>query len=166
MINRLLAITLAATGLAALAGCGDGQVVANSATRATAPAPIHLGRHELALGLGNGFRAALDRLAVLQQPRDGAADLGQDLPAGLLRDVRCATSAARPAGAQPWPWRCDVRWETTRGTPKSTAYAVRLLATGCFAAGATPRLHTRFDPTINTYAEHPLNTITSVRKGC
>jgi hypothetical protein len=59
-----------------------------------------------------------------------------------------------------------VRWETLRGTTKSTTYAVRLLPTGCFAAGARPQLPPHIDPTIKTYSEHPLNTIASLGKGC
>jgi hypothetical protein len=59
-----------------------------------------------------------------------------------------------------------VRWETPAGRPRATRYAVTVLPTGCFGAAAQPKLADHFDPTINTYAEHPLNTIISVRKGC
>jgi hypothetical protein len=139
----------------ALAGCG-----ASDRTPAASPVPVArtLEQHELALQLGNGFRAGLARLAVMEQPRDGATDLGQDLPAGLLRDVRCAARSGR--------WTCRVRWETPAGRPRATRYAVTLLRNGCFGAAATPKLADHFDPTINTYAEHPLNTIISVGKGC
>jgi hypothetical protein len=59
-----------------------------------------------------------------------------------------------------------VRWETVAGTPRATTYAVRNLAGGCFAAGAVPRLRDVHDPTIASYTEHPLNAVTSLRKGC
>jgi hypothetical protein len=165
----LVAVACAALAAAALSGCGAND--AKTARAATsAPAPVargYLDRHALALGVGNGFRAQLDQLAVMQQPPDGATDLGQDLPAGLLRDVRCAPAAGRPARAtKAWAWTCRVRWETLAGATKTTNYAVRDFATGCFAAGATPRLPDVKDPTIASYSEHPLNAIASVRKGC
>jgi hypothetical protein len=173
-MHRLLATVLAAVALPGLVACGDtghipaGRGGVGAATPVNAAAtPRYLARHALALQLGNGFRAGLDRLAVMDQPREGATDLGQELPSGLLRDVSCASAGARPAAtAASWPWRCRVRWETLRGTPKTTNYAVRLLPTGCFAAGATPRLQPHLDPTIKTYAEHPLNAVASFRKGC
>ncbi|HMJ34207.1 MAG TPA: hypothetical protein VK501_09835 [Baekduia sp.] len=166
MTHRLLTTALAALCLPALAACGDAQdgrgdtaaAAAAPATPVSAPAPVRLDGHELALQLGNGFRAALDRLAVLQQPREGATDLGQDLPTGLLRDVRCSAASGG--------YRCRVRWETLRGTPQRTDYAVRVLKGGCFAAGATPRMRPQYDPTIATYTEHPLNAVASLRKGC
>jgi hypothetical protein len=170
--HPLILLVVAATVAGALAGCGGGDgrsgATTTPATAAGAPARAirFLDRHALALQLGNGFRSGLDRLAVMDQPREGATDLGQDLPAGLLRDVRCTPATARPAGARPWPWRCRVRWETVAGGPRTTRYAVRLLPTGCFAAGARPALPQRHDPTINTFAEHPLNTIISIRRGC
>jgi hypothetical protein len=73
--------------------------------------------------------------------------------------VRCTPAGAGAA-------RCRVRWETLRGTAQTTDYAVRALRGGCFAAAATPRLPQHYDPTIATYAEHPLNAITSLRTGC
>jgi hypothetical protein len=164
MTHRLLATALAVLALPALAACGAaGDAAAPGHAAPVLPAvpvsaPAALDRHAIALQLGNGFRTALDRLAVLDQPRDGASDLGQDLPSGLLRDVRCTPGV--PA------MRCRVRWETLRGTPQTTHYRVRVLPGGCFAAAATPRLAPHYDPTIATYSEHPLNAITSVRKGC
>ena len=163
MTHRLLATVLTTLALPALAACGDARDAtppprATAASATPVSAPTGLDRHAVALQLGNGFRTALDRLAVLDQPRDGASDLGQDLPSGLLRDVRCTPGV--PA------LRCRVRWETLRGTPQTTRYRVRLLPGGCFAAAATRRLKPHYDPTIATYSEHPLNAITSVRKGC
>ncbi|HWH93981.1 MAG TPA: hypothetical protein VNT03_08975, partial [Baekduia sp.] len=162
---------------ATLAACGDdGGGAASAADRASTPAALtaargshYLGRHALALAVGNGFRARLDQLAVMQQPPEGATDLGQDLPTGLVRDVRCAPAGgatAPPTGGHPQMWRCRVRWETVAGALKTTNYSVRSLATGCFAAGATPRLPEVKDPTIASYSEHPLNTVISLRKGC
>jgi hypothetical protein len=179
MDHRLPALSMGAFAVcasaAALSGCGDGGGARAGATTAPATArsvaarPAYLDRHALALAVGNGFRARLDQLAVVQQPPEGATDLGQDLPAGLVRDVRCdaaAGTAAPPAGGRPWTWSCRVRWETVAGAPKTTNYTVRSLATGCFAAGATPRLPDVRDPTIASYSEHPLNVVASQRKGC
>src|SRR4051812_4732438 len=111
MQHRLLmAGLLVAT--CALGACGEDDPVGGSAapTGATAVAvaarPAYLERHDLALAVGNGVRARLDQLAVMQQPPDAASDLGQSLPAGLLRDVSCAPDGARPSGGQTWTWRC------------------------------------------------------------
>lgn len=170
MHHRLLmAGVLAAT--CALGACGDDDdpagPAAKAGTAAAAPArSAYLDRHDLALGVGNGVRARLDQLAVMQQPPDAASDLGQSLPAGLVRDVSCAPAGDRPAGGRPWAWRCRVRWETVAGATRATNYSVRSFATGCFAAGATPRLSPVKDPTIASFSEHPLNTVTSLRKGC
>lgn len=166
MPHRRLAVCLLAA--ASLAACGGGSAHggAGAGTPRSAGPARYLDRHALALALGNGFRAGLDQLAVMEQPPEGATDLGQDLPAGLLRDVRCAPATPRPAGARPWPWSCRVRWETLGGASKITNYTVRAFATGCFAAGATPRLADIRDPTIATFSEHPLNAVASVRKGC
>jgi hypothetical protein len=172
MTHRLLALATGALAAAAMAGCGSAaHDAAPPAADANAGAAVHgparyLDRHALALALGNGFRTRLDQLAVMQQPADGATDLGQSLPAGLVRDVRCASDAARPAGAAPWPWRCRVRWETVAGRTKTTNYTVRSFPTGCFAAGAVPRMAAVKDPTIASYSEHPLNAVASQRKGC
>jgi hypothetical protein len=165
MPSRLTCLTLAALLAAAPTACGGGGRP-RAATPAAPAAPRYLDRHDLALQLGNGFRERLARLAVMEQPRDDATDLGQDLPAGLLRDVRCAPAAPVGAAGRRRPWTCRVRWETAAGRPRTLRYAVTLLPTGCFGAAATPRLPDHFDPTINTYAEHPLETIVSVRNGC
>jgi hypothetical protein len=146
-------------------GCGG----AHRGAAAPTPAPRaagYLTASELQRDLGNGFRAGLDRLAVMDQPRDDASDLGQERPTGLLDRVTCEPAGAKPAKAQPWPWRCTVRWQTAAGRAKTTRYAVRLFPTRCFAAGASPALPPHRDPTIESYAEHPLNTVISVKKGC
>jgi hypothetical protein len=135
----------------AVAGCG-GRPAAPAAVPAPAPAK-HLDRVELARLLGNGFRDGLDRLAVMDQPPDDASDLGQSLPTGLLDRVTCAGAPA---------WHCTVRWQTAGGTPRTTRYAVRVSRTGCFSAGADPALPPHRDPTIQTYSEHPLNTLVGV----
>jgi hypothetical protein len=160
------ALCALAVGLAACGGDDDRTPASPSAHAMAAGTPRYLDRHALALALGNGVRARLDQLAVMQQPPEVATDLGQDLPAGLVRDVSCAPDGARPADAKPWVWRCRVRWETVAGTAKTTNYAVRSLPTGCFAAGAQPRLPDVKDPTIASYSEHPLNAVASQRKGC
>ena len=164
MTSRRTGLTIAALVAVTLTACGGGDA-RRTATTATPRAPWYLDRHALALQLGNGFRERLSRLAVMEQPRDDATDLGQDLPTGLLRDVRCGVAGPVAAGGRR-PWACRVRWETAAGRPRTLRYAVTLLPGGCFGAAATPRLPDHFDPTINTYAEHPLETIVSVRKGC
>ncbi len=146
----------------ALAGCG-GRNASAPPVRHARPAR-YLSSLELRQDLGNGFRAGLERLAVLSQPPDDASDLGQPLPAGLLDRVTCAAAGTRTARF--WPWHCTVRWLTAGGRAQRTDYAVRLLPTGCFAAGADPALPPHRDPTIQTYTEHPLNTLVSVTAGC
>src|SRR4051812_24162027 len=148
------------------AGCGGGGH--HSATASTPPrrAVGYLTAGELRRDLGNGFRAGLDRLAVMDQPVDDATDLGQDLPTGLLDRVACSAAAPKPANPQPWPWSCTVKWKTAGGRARSTRYAVRLFPTRCFAAGADPALPNHRDPTIGSFAEHPLNTVVSVKRGC
>jgi hypothetical protein len=156
---RRAALTLALI----LAGCGGAH------HGAAAPRPVargYLGAADLQRDLGNGFRAGLDRLAVMEQPRDDASDLGQERPTGLLDRVTCEPAAGKPAKPEAWPWRCTVRWQTSAGRAKTTRYAVRLFPTRCFAAGATPALPPRRDPAIASYSEHPLNTVISVKKGC
>ncbi len=146
-----------------LVGCGGAH------HGVAAPRPVahgYLGAAELQRDLGNGFRAGLDRLAVLEQPRDDASDLGQERPTGLLDRVTCEQAGAKPVKAEPWPWRCTVRWQTAAGRARTTRYAVRLFPTRCFAAGADPALPPHRDPTIASYSEHPLNTVISVKKGC
>jgi hypothetical protein len=170
MHHRRAALVTSALALAAppaLSACGGDDAAPTTPAKAPAPRTArYLDDHALALAVGNGFRARLDQLAVMQQPPEVATDLGQDLPAGLVRDVSCAPDGARPADAKPWVWRCRVRWETVAGTAKTTNYAVRSLPTGCFAAGAQPRLPDVKDPTIASYSEHPLNAVASQRKGC
>jgi hypothetical protein len=148
------------------AGCGGGghrpAVASPSAPRAAG----YLTAGELRRDLGNGFRAGLDKLAVMDQPVDDASDLGQELPTGLLDHVSCSEAALKPANAEPWQWSCTVKWKTASARARSTRYAVRLFPTRCFAAGAVPALPTHRDPTIGSFAEHPLNTVVSVKRGC
>ncbi|HWI73890.1 MAG TPA: hypothetical protein VNT55_18155 [Baekduia sp.] len=170
MRSRGVALVAAASVITTLAACGSEdpapRATGTAAATSHVAAPRYLDRHALALGLGNGVRARLDQLAVMQQPPDAASDLGQSLPAGLLRDVACSPAGARPSDDAAWPWTCRVRWETVAGTTKTTNYAVKSFATGCFAAGADPRLPDVKDPTIASYSEHPLNVVTSLGKGC
>jgi hypothetical protein len=163
-----LRIVPAAVALAAAlvaAGCGGGGGSSEQGASAGA-APHFLSAAELQRGLGNGFRRALDQVAVMSQRGDDAVDLGQSLPTGLLDRVRCRPAAPRPTGAGAWRWGCDVRWQSAEGRPRRTRYDVRLRPNGCFRAGAKPRYHDRYDPTIRTFAEDPLNAIVSVRRGC
>jgi hypothetical protein len=102
----------------------------------------------------------------MSQKSEDAMDLGQRLPTGLLSEVRCSSSAAQPSGSAAWPWSCDVRWKTVEGHAQRTRYAVRLTRGECFAAGAAPRRQPRYDATIRTYAEDPLNALVGGRRGC
>ena len=53
-----------------------------------------------------------------------------------------------------------------RGPQEQTRYAVRLRRGQCFAAGATPARAARYDSTIRTYSEDPLNALGNARPGC
>jgi hypothetical protein len=135
----------------ALAACGGGTAARDAAH----PPPVQrLTNAELAVQLGNGFRHALYRLAVMSQPGDDATDLGQALPTGTVRDVRCASRS------------CTVRWKTVQGHRAVTRYRIEADRRGCFYATAQPALPERYDATIATYSEHPLNTLQSARRGC
>jgi hypothetical protein len=138
-----------------LGGCGG------HAHTTPAPPARFLSGAELDTQLGNGFRQALYRLAVMSQPGDDAADLGQQLPTGTVRLVSC-----RRNGPDSRKWTCAVRWGTVNGKRESTLYAVDMNARGCFFASATPQLPSHYDSTIRTYSEHPLNSLQSLRRGC
>jgi hypothetical protein len=102
----------------------------------------------------------------MSQRTEDAMDLGQRLPTGLLRDVSCDAGGPAPGGGRAWGWTCKVSWRTAEGRPQGTTYAVRLRRGQCFAAGATPARGARYDSTIRTYSEDPLNAFGSVRPGC
>lgn len=103
----------------------------------------------------------------MSQPADGATDLGQSLPTGVVDRVACAPPAAArtPTGGIEVA-RCAVRWRTQAGHPRSTDYRVRLYPDGCFDASARPSLPPHIDPTIEGYSEHPLNVLVGAEKGC
>lgn len=153
-----------------LGGCGSGGT--DSASGAAASdvgnaGPAHYASGlELRRQLANAFDAGLYRLAVMSQPPDSATDLGQALPTGLVHGVSCSRPG-RASGAEELELtHCAVGWETVGGEPRSTRYLVRLFPTGCFAAGAIPRLPQHRDPTIESFAEHPLNALVSVARQC
>lgn len=157
----------------ALGSGGCGSVEGASSTGATddgaqagAVAARYASGLDLRRQLANAFDAGLYRLAVMSQPRDSATDLGQSLPTGLVRTVSCGR-AGTPEGPQRTEVaHCSVAWQTVSGAPRRTRYLVRLFPTGCFAAGATPRLPQHRDNTIETYSEHPLNALVSVARQC
>ena len=102
----------------------------------------------------------------MSQPSDGATDLGQELPTGLVRRVSCE-APRRPADAEkPAFANCSVSWQTVGGDARATRYLVRLFPTGCFAAGARPPLPQHRDTTIESYGENPLNALVSVEPQC
>jgi hypothetical protein len=148
---------LVLAGALALSGC-FGSADEQPAKETAHVSGPDLPARQLERELGNGFRRSLYRLAVMSQHSDDATDLGQDLPTGLLDRVRCGGTGSR--------WTCTVRWKTTGGRPRTTRYAVRQLGGGCFSAGAEPPLPERYDSTIRSYAENPLNVVVSTRRGC
>jgi hypothetical protein len=123
-------------------------------------------RGHLERQLGNAFRKGLYRLAVMSQRSADAMDLGQRLPTGLLRSVRCDSAGPQPSGGGTWAWTCKVAWRSVEGRSERTTYAVRLRPGACFAAGATPHRGVRYDSTIRTYSQDPLDALGSVRPGC
>ena len=152
-----LALLVLATG-----GCfgGEDSTAGGPSTAAQAPpAPgRYLTRAELANQLGNVFHRGLYQVAVMSQPGDDASDLGQSLPTGTLRDISCEGAQRR--------WSCRVSWETVDARRETTVYRVAMNPRGCFFAAATPALPQRFDATIRSYSEHPLNELQSLRRGC
>jgi len=149
-----------------LAGCGGGASADPAAASTAHPTGGYLAATDLERQLGNAFRKGLYRLSVMTQRSEDAKDLGQPLPTGLLRVVRCASTAPRPSGGGAWTWSCDVRWKSIEGQAQRTRYVVRLAPGACFAAGAAPRRRPRYDATIATYSEDPLNALASLRPGC
>ena len=152
----LVLIVLAAGGCSG----GEDSTAAGPSTAVQAPpAPgRYLTRAELATQLGNVFHRGLYQVAVMSQPGDDASDLGQSLPTGTLRDVSCDGAQRR--------WSCRVSWESVDARRQTTVYDVQMSPRGCFAAAATPALAQRYDATIRSYSEHPLNELQSLRRGC
>jgi hypothetical protein len=144
----------------ALAACGGGTGARDEARPAAAPRAVAVTAPELATQLGNGFRRGLYRLAVMSQPGDDATDLGQQLLTGSVHDVRCTPDGETSR------WACAVRWKTVDGHRATTHYRIAVDGRGCFYAAARPALPERYDATIATYSEHPLNTVQSLRRGC
>jgi hypothetical protein len=165
-ISTILPLAAAAV-LAAASGCGGGGADA-AATDPDPGGPVgYLAPRELERAIGNGFRDDLARLAVMDQRGDDATDLDQPLPSGLLDRVRCRPASPRPeGGASGWGWRCDVAWRTSAGRAARLRYRVVLRPNGCLAAGADPRRATRYDPTIRSFAEDPLNAVVSADPAC
>jgi hypothetical protein len=171
-------VAVAALALVALTGAGCGSAGRTTASLATSTSPVvaavaaapttasFLPADDVDRKIANGFRVALDRLGVMTQPPDQGVDVGQPVPTGQLRDVRCFATAARPRSAVPWRWGCRVRWAPLTGEVLTTRYAVRLQPGGCFTAGAQPARPQVRDSTAGTFSEDPLNTIVGVGKGC
>jgi hypothetical protein len=162
-LRRLTAIALL---LAApvVSGCGGGDHAPSE--KLARPKGGYLVASDLERQVGNAFRKGLYRLAVMSQRSDEAKDLGQPLPTGLLDRVSCSSSAPRPTDGRVWLWTCGVTWKSVEGRREQTRYEVRLSPGLCFAAGATPARAKRYDATIRTYSEDPLNVLASVRSGC
>jgi hypothetical protein len=161
---RRLALTALLLAAPVVSGCGgEGRAVSRTSPR---PAGGYIADSDLERQLGNAFRKGLYRLAVMRQRSDEARDLGQPVPTGLLRGVRCAPNAPRPGGAAVWRWNCEVRWKSVERRAQRTQYVVRLRPGECFAAGATPTRKPRYDATIRSFSEDPLNVLGSLRPGC
>ena len=163
-VRRPSALTVIAVLL--VAGCGGGAKHTSTRTAARpAAGGDYLSTGELEVQVGNSFRRGLYRLAVMSQAEDDAKDLGQPLPTGTVDGVHCAP-ASRPDGAAPWQWRCRVRWRSAAGHRQLTRYTLRVTPPGCFSAGAVPRRGARYDSTIRSYVEDPLDALVSARRGC
>lgn len=145
------------------AGCGSDAPAKTAAAQPATYLPAL--PHDLERELGSTFSAGLDRLAVMTQPTDDASDLGQSLPTGTLRSVRCTSATKKPAGT-PWDWDCDVKWRTVNDKPKSTSYRAQVTGKGCVYANADPPLDQVHDATTNAPAEHPLSILTVPKAGC
>jgi hypothetical protein len=151
------ALGLAAAIAAASAGaaaCGGGDADAQPPNNVPAD-PGTIPRAEVQRQVGTAFAEGLERLAVMNQPRDDAADLGQDLPSGLLRGVVCPSATS-----------CTVRWRTVDGEPRTTAYRIRAFQGACLTAAAEPPLPDTWDASIKTTAENPLNSLIGTGEGC
>jgi hypothetical protein len=165
-------IAFASAALVA-AGCGGETAttpsvgsVTSPATRVASTGPAgYLPAGDVDRVVGNSFRAGLQRLGVMQQPRDLAVDRGQPVPTGQLRDVACSPAGSKPA-AGTWHWSCDVRWVTTWGRAQDTRYDVGLDEHGCLGAAATPARPQVRDNTQAAFSEDPLNALFAVREGC
>ena len=171
-LKRIAALSLLIPALAlGSGGCGSGEGESSTGAgggdaQAGALAAHYVSGLDLRRQLSNAFDAGLYRLAVMSQPRDSATDLGQSLPTGLVRTVSCGRAGAPRGSERTELARCTVAWKTVAGAGRRTSYVVRLFPTGCFAAGATPRLPQRRDNTIQTFSEHPLNALVSVARHC
>jgi hypothetical protein len=119
-------------------------VLIAAAMSAVSPHPPDLQRK-----LATTFAVALDRLAVSEQPPGDGADLGQNLPHGIVDRVSCAGTL------------CTIHWLTASRRPRTTDYVVGVLPNGCISAAADPPLPAVRDATIKTYTDNPLNTIGS-----
>jgi hypothetical protein len=132
---------------AALAGCGSGGAD-DRAARAVPVRTDAVPGPELRRQLANSFQDGLGALAVMNQPRDDAAALGQDVPAGTITRVRCQE-----------PERCTVSWETVGGKRRTVTYRVRAFQGGCLTASADPPLEDPYDATIGARSANPLNAL-------
>lgn len=146
-------------------GCG-GESSAPASTTPPASPGGYLSATDLQRQVGNAFRKGLYRVAVMSQRDEDAKDLGQPLPTGVVRSVRCAPGSGTPGAGGAWTWSCQVAWRGVAGGAQETRYRVTLRTGLCFAAGATPTRGPRYDATVRTYAQDPLNTLVSVRRGC
>jgi hypothetical protein len=144
-------VGLALAALACFAsGCGGGEADPGQAAAAVAPVPAgpgELSRTELRVQLAEAFHASLRQLAVAAQPRDSAADLGQDLPTGTLDSVACE------------PRSCVVQWRQVGGAKQRTSYAISYFRGGCFSARAVSPLRDIYDSSVDSYESNPLSQI-------
>jgi hypothetical protein len=97
--------------------------------------------------LAEAFHAALHQLAVAAQPRDSAADLGQDLPTGTLDSVACKAGA------------CVVHWREVGEAKQRTRYAISYFRGGCFSARAVPPVRDIYDASVGSYESNPLSQL-------
>ena len=164
------AFAKAATLLAVLvcsvlvAGCG-GQDAQSDSAAAQPVAYVSGGAPSIERQLGNTFRAALDRLAVMSQTTDDAADMGQQLPAGTLEGMNCEPNGPKPSGGI-WKWSCSADSKSVNGKAKRIKYRVQVTGKGCIYAQADPAMRQIPDATIHAPAENPLSSLVVPIKGC
>ena len=169
----LLRAALCLLAVAALAGCGGHDAApvapaattgATSTTTSAAATPKRLPASEIRRQLAASFTSGLRELATMTQTGDDPVALGQPLPTGHVDAVACRPQASADGGAA--PWHCRVRWHDAADHARSTGYLVRIPASGCLTAGASPPLAGVRDATTRNVAEHPLNALAGSSRSC
>jgi hypothetical protein len=165
---RPATVAALAAAVGALAGCGSAgrPPAAAQPAEASPVTPVYLAPGDVSRRVANSFRASLYELAVMSQPPDSGAALGQPLPTGQLRSTHCSAAGPRPGAGGSWSWRCTVGWTTQAGMRQRTSYAVQLRPTGCFDAAAAPARPNIRDASAGTFGIDPLNALSGAQQDC